>query len=245
MLRGIFLLRRKELEWFYQRGREHVVPGSVARSSSRRSRSEERGDLLAAYHRRLLGGDPARQLAAARAWSVWEGATSSLWPNPERTNQFAPPEFALALARIEAHYFVNRGFLSDEDQLLDGVDAHSRHSGRDRAGALRRRLSDARRRGSCTSVGRRPTSASCRRRAFGLRAGHHRRAHCRDGPIPGYGVQLMTALLLVNAKLVNEGPNGRDRRAGSRETHRASRCRCGAPGRRDRSTSRGAICCRA
>jgi len=83
---------------------------------------EERGDLLRAYHRRLLGSDSAERLAAARAWSVWEGATSSLWPNLERANQFAQPEFALALARIEAHYFVNRGFFEVEDQLLRDVD---------------------------------------------------------------------------------------------------------------------------
>jgi proline iminopeptidase len=83
---------------------------------------EERGDLLGAYHRRLTQAAPAEQLAAARAWSIWEGATSSLWPNPERKTQFAQPEFALALARIEAHYFVNRGFFTDEDQLLRGVD---------------------------------------------------------------------------------------------------------------------------
>ena len=121
VLRGIFLLRRKEIDWFYQHGagmlfpeewREFLAPIPTA----------ERGDLLGAYHRRLLHGAPDEKLAAARAWSVWEGATSSLRPNPERTIQFAQPEFALALARIETHYFVNRGFFTDEDQLLRGVD---------------------------------------------------------------------------------------------------------------------------
>jgi proline iminopeptidase len=70
----------------------------------------------------LLGDDRAVQLEAARAWSQWEGATSSLLPNPKREDEFGTPEFALALARIEAHYFVNRGFFSHENQLLDGVD---------------------------------------------------------------------------------------------------------------------------
>ena len=61
-------------------------------------------------------GDRETQLVAARAWSVWEGVTSSLLPNPERTGQFGKPEFAHALARIEAHYFANQGFFSGEDQ---------------------------------------------------------------------------------------------------------------------------------
>jgi proline iminopeptidase len=122
VLRGIFLLRRWELAWFYQEGasrlfpeqwQEFLAPIPVA----------ERGDLLEAYHRRLSTGERRGQLQAARAWSIWEGATSSLWPNPERTTQFGAPEFALALARIEAHYFVNRGFFESEDQLLRGVDA--------------------------------------------------------------------------------------------------------------------------
>jgi proline iminopeptidase len=69
-----------------------------------------------------LGDDEKQQLEAARAWSIWEGATSSLWPNPAREDQFGAPEFALALARIEAHYFVNRGFFASENQLLDDVD---------------------------------------------------------------------------------------------------------------------------
>ena len=82
----------------------------------------ERSDLLSAYHRRLIGADPELRLEAARAWSVWEGGTSFLFPQNERTQQFASPEFALALARIESHYFVNRGFFDSETQLLDGVD---------------------------------------------------------------------------------------------------------------------------
>jgi proline iminopeptidase len=70
----------------------------------------------------LLSRDPAVRLEAARAWSVWEGATSSLLANPKREDQFGAPEFALALARIEAHYFVNRGFFEHEDQLLDDAE---------------------------------------------------------------------------------------------------------------------------
>jgi proline iminopeptidase len=121
VLRGIFLLRRKELDWFYQSGASMLFPEHW-QSFLAPIPVAERGDMLAAYHKRLSSGPSSEQLAAARAWSIWEGATSSLWPNPERANQFGSPEFALALARIEAHYFVNRGFFEDENQLLRGVD---------------------------------------------------------------------------------------------------------------------------
>ena len=122
VLRGIFLLRSAELTWFYQHGASMVFP-ELWREFLAPIPHEERDDLLSAYHRRLTGEDVAVRLAAARAWSIWEGATSSLWPNPARAAQFGANEFALALARIEAHYFVNRGFFTDENQLLQGVDA--------------------------------------------------------------------------------------------------------------------------
>jgi len=121
VLRGIFLLRRWELDWFYQCGASRMFP-ELWQQFLAPIPPNERGDLLAAYHRRLVGADAQEQLEAARAWSIWEGATSSLWPNPERANQFGSPGFALAFARIEAHYFVNRGFFESEDQLLRGVD---------------------------------------------------------------------------------------------------------------------------
>ncbi|HLF09752.1 MAG TPA: prolyl aminopeptidase [Gammaproteobacteria bacterium] len=120
VLRGIFLLRRQELDWFYQRGASMLFPEQW-RCFLAPIPEAERTGLLDAYHRRLMGADRQTQLEAARAWSVWEGATSSLLPNVERTSQFAQPEFALALARIEAHYFVHRGFFEDEEQLLRGV----------------------------------------------------------------------------------------------------------------------------
>jgi len=120
VLRGIFLLRRSEIEWFYQRGasalfadawEEYLAPIPEA----------ERGDLLAAYHRRLTSDDPATRQEAARAWSVWEGSTSCLYPNAELIAKTAGDAFALALARIECHYFVNSGFFAKETQLLDDV----------------------------------------------------------------------------------------------------------------------------
>jgi proline iminopeptidase len=121
VLRGVFLLRQVELTWFYQHGASLLFPEQW-QSFVAPIPLEERHDLLGAFHRRLLSDDAIVRLEAARAWSVWEGATSSLKPNPKREVEFGAPEFALALARIEAHYFVNRGFLSHENQLLDGVD---------------------------------------------------------------------------------------------------------------------------
>ena len=122
VLRGIFLLRRVELQWFYQHGASMVFP-ELWQEFLAPIPPAERHDLLAAYHSRLTGTDAEAQLAAARAWSIWEGATSSLWPNAARAAQFGAQQFALALARIEAHYFVNRGFFAEEDQLLTGVEA--------------------------------------------------------------------------------------------------------------------------
>jgi proline iminopeptidase len=121
VLRGIFLLREVELRWFYQFGASLLFPEQWQRYLAPIPPAE-RHDLLGAFHRRLLSADPTVRLEAARAWSIWEGATSSLLPNPKREDQFGSPEFALALARIEAHYFVNRGFFSHENQLLDGVE---------------------------------------------------------------------------------------------------------------------------
>ena len=121
VLRGIFLLRDLELKWFYQFGASLLFPEQWQKYLAPIPQSE-RHDLLGAFHRRLLSKDPAVRLEAARAWSIWEGATSSLYPNLKREDQFGTPEFALALARIEAHYFVNRGFFAHENQLLDGVE---------------------------------------------------------------------------------------------------------------------------
>jgi proline iminopeptidase len=120
VLRGIFLLRQIELKWFYQFGASLLFPDQWEKFLAPIP-AAERDDLLGAYHRRLLSDDPAVRLEAAQAWSVWEGATSSLLANPKREDQYGEPEFALAFARIEAHYFVNRGFFSHENQLLDGV----------------------------------------------------------------------------------------------------------------------------
>lgn len=122
VLRGIFLLRGREIEWFYQEGASRLFPDRWQDFLSPIP-EDERGDLLHAYHRRLNDVDQQVRLEAARAWSVWEGATSALLPNEGLVSTFAADEFALALARIETHYFVNGGFFADENELLEGIDA--------------------------------------------------------------------------------------------------------------------------
>ncbi len=121
ILRGIFTLRKSEIRWFYQQGADALFPdaweGFIAPIPE-----EERHDLLSAYHRRLTGPDPEAQLACARAWSQWEGATLSLLPDEKRVADFGEERFALAFARIECHYFVNRGFFERDGQLL--AEAH-------------------------------------------------------------------------------------------------------------------------
>ena len=116
VLRGIFLLRRWELLWYYQHGASLLFPdkweGFLAPIPP-----EEQDDLIAAYRRRLIGPDPQVQLEAARAWSLWEGETITLLPDERYSRQFGGDEFARAFARIENHYFVHAGWL-EEGQLL-------------------------------------------------------------------------------------------------------------------------------
>jgi proline iminopeptidase len=120
VLRGIFLLRKREIDWFYQHGASIIYPDAWEPYWAHIPEAE-RGDMLQAYHRRLTSDNPAVRLAAAKIWSGWEGATSKLLPDAEFTGHYEEDEFALAFARIEAHYFVNRGFLETDDQLLRDV----------------------------------------------------------------------------------------------------------------------------
>jgi proline iminopeptidase len=121
VLRGIFMLRRAEIAWFYQQGASAIFPDLFDQYVAPIP-PEERHDLVAAFHRRLTSADPRAALAAARAWSIWEAATSFLKPNEENVRAWGEAEHALAVARIECHYFVNHGFLASEDQLLANVD---------------------------------------------------------------------------------------------------------------------------
>ena len=119
VLRGIFLGRPTEIDWFLY-GIRNVFPESW-RAFAGFIPEEERGDLLAAYGRRLVDPDPAVHMPAARRWSVYEGSCSTLLPNPALVADFASDRVALGLARIEAHYFSNRLFLPD-GFLLANID---------------------------------------------------------------------------------------------------------------------------
>jgi proline iminopeptidase len=122
ILRGIFLLRPQELHWFYQDGASRLFP-DYWQDYIAPIPEGERGDLIAAHHARLTGSDKDAMMASAQAWSVWEGVTSNLLVSEAAVGQFQSDEFALALARIEAHYFVNGGFMESPDQLLQHIDA--------------------------------------------------------------------------------------------------------------------------
>ncbi len=114
VLRGIFLCRPVDLHWFYQEGASRLFP-DFWQDYLHPIAEEERGNLIQAYYRRLTGPDELAQMSAARAWSCWEGRTVTLRPNPDVLEKFS--EHALAIARIECHYFINAAFL-EPDQLL-------------------------------------------------------------------------------------------------------------------------------
>lgn len=117
ILRGIFTLRRAELEWFYQEGCSWLFPDAFE-DYVKVIPDAERPDMIAAYYRRLTSADAETQVAAARAWSAWEGRTLSLLPDLDRVRQFSEDYYALAFARIECHYFINGGFFDTDDQLI-------------------------------------------------------------------------------------------------------------------------------
>ena len=121
VLRGIFMLRRWELEWFYQEGASRIFP-EASDQYLEMIPEVERADLISAYNRRLTSSDEGTRLAAARAWSVWEASTSLLHPDEAFIDGHKDAHFALSFARIESHYFVHGGFFDVEDQLLR--DAH-------------------------------------------------------------------------------------------------------------------------
>jgi len=120
VLRGIFTLRQKELLWFYQEGASYLLPEAFAGLQAPIPENE-RGDMIGAYHKRVTGSDPDEQMAAARAWSMWEGAALSLLPDPRRVAAFGSPHYAIAFARIECHYFVNAGFFEHDGWLIDNA----------------------------------------------------------------------------------------------------------------------------
>ncbi|XP_076439547.1 putative proline iminopeptidase [Babylonia areolata] len=123
VLRGIFLLRRRELEWFYEdkNGASMIFPDYFEKFRDYIPRGERR-DLMGAYYRRLTGSDEEVKLEAAKHWSRWELATSSLISDVYMLERAEDKKWSLCFARIECHYFVNGGFLESDTQLLDNVD---------------------------------------------------------------------------------------------------------------------------
>ncbi|MEA3012060.1 MAG: proline iminopeptidase [Sphingomonadales bacterium] len=120
VLRGIFTFRRTELDWLYQYGASEIFPDKWEEFLAPIPEAE-RGDLVAAYHRRLTGDDPAARLAAAKAWSKWEAETVTLLPDPHVIEEHTGDDFAIAIARIENHYMINKGWLG-EGQLIANAD---------------------------------------------------------------------------------------------------------------------------
>jgi proline iminopeptidase len=121
VLRGIFLFDQYEIDWMYtEGGASQVYPDKFDEFLAPIPQAE-RGDLVEAYRKRLTSDDKAEQLAAAKAWSKWEGDIVTLLPSPSTIEHFTAPDVAVAVARIENHYMANHGWL-DEGQLLRDAD---------------------------------------------------------------------------------------------------------------------------
>jgi proline iminopeptidase len=122
VLRGIFLLRKWEIDWFYQRpdGAGALYP-DLWQQYVATIPEAERGDMVRAYYKRLTSEDPKVMRQAAKTWSIWEGATSFLRLNPDYVAKFQEDDYAAAFARIECHYFINNGFFKTDGHLIDNV----------------------------------------------------------------------------------------------------------------------------
>ncbi|WP_295444068.1 prolyl aminopeptidase [uncultured Thiodictyon sp.] len=120
VLRGIFLCRPEEIQWFYQEGANWAFPDYWADFLAPIP-ADERHDLLSAYHQRLTGSNEVGRLAAAKAWSIWEGRTATLFANPDVRAHFADAHVAMSLARIECHYFMHNAFLRPNQLLEDAT----------------------------------------------------------------------------------------------------------------------------
>ena len=120
ILRGIFMLRKKEIDWFYQEGCSFIYPDAWEKYLSPIP-EEEQHNLVKAYYKRLTSQDKAVRINAARAWSIWEASTSKLIQTEKALHSFDDDGVAEAFARIECHYFINKGFFENEDWILNNV----------------------------------------------------------------------------------------------------------------------------
>ena len=120
ILRGIFLVRKKEISWFYQEGCSFIYPDAWEKYLSTIP-EDERGDLVSAYYKRLTSDNHSTRINAARAWSTWESSTSKLFQSKKSLHMFDDEKVAEAFARIECHYFTNNGFFDSDNWLIENI----------------------------------------------------------------------------------------------------------------------------
>lgn len=120
VLRGIFTLRKSELDWYYQGGAGRIFPDEWEKFIAPIPESE-RSDFVSAFYKRLIGTNEAEQLEAAKAWSMWEGSTINLLQRPQQIEYFGSDKFAIAFSRIECHYFINSGFFENDGWVLENT----------------------------------------------------------------------------------------------------------------------------
>jgi proline iminopeptidase len=121
VLLGIFMIRKKEIDWFYQNGASNIYPDAWEQYVKPIS-EDERHDMVVAYYKRLTSNDESVRLEAAKAWSIWEASTSKLFQSEKSLHAFEDAKVAEAFARIECHYFTNQGFFETDEWLLENVD---------------------------------------------------------------------------------------------------------------------------
>lgn len=121
ILRGIFLCRPEEIQWFYQNGCHQIFP-DVWENYLKPIPESQRNDLVKAYYKKLTSSNMAEQIEAAYAWSSWEGSTIKLIPNSQVLEQFSSDQIILSLARIECHYFINNAFFDAKTDILNNID---------------------------------------------------------------------------------------------------------------------------
>ena len=121
VLRGVFLCRPSEINWFYQNGASQIFPDAWE-NYVKPIPEDERHDFVQAFYKRLTSFDKNIRKEAAHAWSVWEGSTSKLLPDTSFVERFGEDDFADAFARIECHYFTNKGFFKEDNYLINNID---------------------------------------------------------------------------------------------------------------------------
>ena len=121
ILRGIFMLRKKEIDWFYQEGASYIYPDAWEHYLAPIPKNE-RNNLVESYYKRLTSKEDSIRIEAAKAWSIWEASTSKLFQSEKSLHAFESSKVAEAFARIECHYFINKGFFDTDEWILENID---------------------------------------------------------------------------------------------------------------------------